>query len=320
MKMIDMTCPKCGATMKLDLDKRKAVCEYCGNTVLLEQEDTLEEIRAKAQSRAYGYHKGRLAAEEEASKRKKHRSIKIAAIIVGAFVLIEMLSFLIVETAKPKINPFDYLEVSFRGVDGKGEVVLNVVNPAENIDTGSIKFTVSKDDYLMQGETISISAASTEYRFTEDKRIYTVEGLDEYLKDLDNLSEEALDTIHTRAETGLKWNLENVKERRMLTEMTPVKLFLITDGKQANRLYDVFEIHLTTSAGEKTCYVVTYFKDVVVREGEQVSIEMSGGMYIGHLYSVENWLYIMAYDSLEEVRAEILTNQDSYMELKELDL
>lgn len=320
MKTIEMTCPKCGASMKPDLDNGKAVCEYCGNVILIEREDTMEEIRAKAQSRAYGYHKGRLKAEEEASEKRKRRSRKTVAMIVGIFVLITMGPALAVELAKPRINPFDYIEVSFQGVDGKGEAVLHVVNTADNIDTNRIKFTISKDDYLVQGETISISAASTEYRFTEAARVYTVEGLDEYLKDLDNIPEEALEIIHIKAEAGLKFNLERCVNSGVPTDMSPVKLFLLTDGKQSNRLYDVFEAHLMTSEGEKTCYVVTYFKDVVIHSGEQVSMDMSGGMYFGKFFYVEPSLYITAYDSLEELRADILTNQDSYMELKELDL
>ena len=48
MKMIDMTCPKCSAVLKVDDKKEKAVCEYCGYQVLIEREDTPEELRAKA--------------------------------------------------------------------------------------------------------------------------------------------------------------------------------------------------------------------------------------------------------------------------------
>ena len=69
-----------------------------------------------------------------------------------------------------------------------------------------------------------------------------------------------------------------------------MKLFLTTDGKQTNQLYDVFEAHFMTNDGEKTYYVLARFEDVVVRDGEQVSIDMSGGMYIGHLTQVQGWI------------------------------
>ena len=47
---------------------------------------------------------------------------------------------------------------------------------------------------------------------------------------------------------------------------------------------------------------------------------MPSGVYFGNLTQVQGWLWIMVYDSLEKVRAAILTSQDTSMELKELDL
>lgn len=39
MNVLDMTCPKCGATMALDEDKGKAECAYCGYRKLIEKKD-----------------------------------------------------------------------------------------------------------------------------------------------------------------------------------------------------------------------------------------------------------------------------------------
>lgn len=71
---------------------------------------------------------------------------------------------------------------------------------------------------------------------------------------------------------------------------------------------------------EVTYYVQACFSDVLVRDEEQVSLSMSYGMYHGHLTQVWGSIWIMAYDSVEEIRTDILTSQNSYMELKELDL
>lgn len=318
MKIIDMTCPKCGASLKPDLAKGNAVCEYCGHHILIEQEDTIEEIRVKAQSRAYGYYKAKL--EAKAGKKEKYRGPKIGAIVIGVIVLIAIGSAAIQELAKPKINPFDYIEVSFQGKDGEGKLVMDARGSAEDIDVNRIEFDISKENDLLQGETISIHAASQDYRLAEKTRVYTVDGLDEYLKDLENVPEEVLDIIHRKAESSLDLNLESSKNVGAFIDMKPVKLFLTTDGKQTNELYDVFEVRFMTQAGEKTYYVMACFDSVVVRAGEQVSIDMSGGTYKGQLIQVEDWLCIMGYDSLEEIRADILTSQDTYMELKELDL
>ena len=38
MKLIEVTCPKCGATMKVDQNKKEMNCEYCGNKFLIDDE------------------------------------------------------------------------------------------------------------------------------------------------------------------------------------------------------------------------------------------------------------------------------------------
>lgn len=322
MKTIDLTCPKCGATMKPDRYAGKALCEYCGYQMLIEKEDTLEEIRAKEQAKSYGYHRGRLRAEAEAKEadRRKTGPLKIYLLIFGVIALLLVFVNAVNYLSMPQINPFDYIEVSFVGTDGDGEVKLEVKGAIDCIDANFIDFEISKEDYLFQGETITVEAASEKYRLSEQSKSFIVEGLDEYLKDLEDIPQEALELIHLKAEARLELNLDSSKESGHFIDMKPVKLFLLTDGKQTNSLYDAFEVHFSTNDGEKTFYVLVGFDDVIVRNGAQVSIDMSYGMYCGHLTQVQGWLWITAYNSLEEIRAELLTGQDSYMELKELDL
>ena len=321
MQFIDMTCPKCGAALKVDTKQGRASCEYCGHLMLIEKEDTLEEIRQKAQSRSYGYHKGKLKAEAEAAaqRREKQKKWKIPVIIVAVILFLGVFSAGSTQLAKPKVNPFECIEVSFQGKDGRGELELTVVAPS-GIDVNYIDYDISKDSHLYQGETITIQARSNTYRLEENTRTYVVEGLDEYLKDLQNIPQDALALIHAKAENALELNLDGPKALGYLKEMKPVKLFLTTDGKQSNELYDVFQVDFQTGDSESTYYVLACFSDVIVRNREQVSIDMPYGIYLGHLTQVQGACYIMAYDSLEEVKTDILTSQDSYVELKELDL
>ncbi len=322
MKMVDMTCPKCGAVMQVDAEKEKAVCEYCGALFLLEKEDTLEEIQAKAEAKAYGYHKGKLAAQERAAALKKKNKIKIPVpvIIIAILMLIGMISVIPQHFAKPKVNPFDCIDVTFRGTDGDGEIVIEMTGAVPGIDANRITYDISKEDYLIEGETVSIEASSSDYRLTENTQFYTVDGLDEYLKDLEELSQEALDMIHIQAEKVLELNLDSTKACGYFVDMKPVKLFLITDGKQTNSLYDVFEVTFSVDDTEVIYYVAACFDDVILRSGEQNFVNMSYGMYYGSLTQVQGPIYIMAYDSLDEIRNDIRLNMESYMELKERDL
>jgi DNA-directed RNA polymerase subunit RPC12/RpoP len=41
MKLISMVCPHCGAQLSIDLDRRQAFCQYCGNTLLVDDENTI---------------------------------------------------------------------------------------------------------------------------------------------------------------------------------------------------------------------------------------------------------------------------------------
>lgn len=324
----DMTCPKCGGTMNIDRTKGLISCAYCGYQMMTEKEESLAEIEAKAQSRSYGYHKGKLRAEAEAKayadrNKKSEKKISggwIAFFVIAGIVLLGVLTNGTKELAKPLVNPFDYIEVSFVGKDGRGEATLSRVLKEEEIDVNYIDYDISKSRNLLQGETITITASSNLYRLTEDSKTYTVDGLDEYLKDLTGISQEALDLIHAKAESALDLNIEKTKTAGYFVDMKPVKLFLLTDGKQSNELYDVFEIRFKTSSGEQTYYVMACFSQVIIREGKQVSLDMSSGIYLGGLTQVQGAIWIMAYDSVEDVRVSILTSLDRDMELKELDL
>ena len=61
MKLIEMNCPSCGADLKLDADCSKAVCEYCGASVLVDGAQLRD-----AEREGYEFEKGRQRAIAEA--------------------------------------------------------------------------------------------------------------------------------------------------------------------------------------------------------------------------------------------------------------
>ena len=69
MKLINMTCPNCGATLVVDADNKKATCEHCGATVLIDDEVKQINIQySNAEEDGYRFEKGRIRAQREASK------------------------------------------------------------------------------------------------------------------------------------------------------------------------------------------------------------------------------------------------------------
>ncbi|MBR4966408.1 MAG: hypothetical protein IKY53_07925 [Lachnospiraceae bacterium] len=320
LKIEHMECPRCGASLSPEKGNAEVICQFCGAAFQIKDEVNLEEIRATAESKSYGYHKGKLRAEIEADAIKKQNSVNVfmPLIIIGTALLLFAGTWMVIWLCMPKVDPFACISVTFEGIDGDGTVSVRGTDPS--VDINLIDYEISKDSYLSEGDSISIVARSGEYRLAERTKTYTVEGLTRYLNDLDNISGEALALIHTRAQEDQKSNLENVISTDSLISMEPIMLFLSTDGKKKNLLYDVFEARIDTPDGEIICYPVTVYNDVIIDKEKSASVKISYGMYCGNYINVGNSIYISAYESIETVRTTIATEKDVEMELMELDL
>ena len=64
MKLIDTTCPKCGANLRIDADRQSAFCEYCGAQILIDDEVQRLQID-NAENAGYAFEKGRQRAWQE---------------------------------------------------------------------------------------------------------------------------------------------------------------------------------------------------------------------------------------------------------------
>lgn len=42
MELIDLTCSRCGAQLKVNKDLKKCMCQYCGNEIHLSKDKTVE--------------------------------------------------------------------------------------------------------------------------------------------------------------------------------------------------------------------------------------------------------------------------------------
>ena len=69
MKLIDTTCPKCGANLRVDADRQSAFCEYCGGQILIDDEAQHLQID-NAESAGYAFEKGRQRAQSEAQAQR----------------------------------------------------------------------------------------------------------------------------------------------------------------------------------------------------------------------------------------------------------
>lgn len=65
MKLIDVTCSKCGATLHINTDDEVIKCEYCGNEFILDDVNNVNLNTSNADEIGYKFEKGRLKAREE---------------------------------------------------------------------------------------------------------------------------------------------------------------------------------------------------------------------------------------------------------------
>lgn len=75
MRLVNMTCPNCGAQLQVDVDRKQAYCEHCG-TKLFMQDDVHHIVYDNAEDAGYKFEKGRQRAQEERERiNRQGRSI-----------------------------------------------------------------------------------------------------------------------------------------------------------------------------------------------------------------------------------------------------
>lgn len=70
MKLIDLTCNKCGAQLKVNAELSKCMCQYCGNEMLIDQEIIHHKID-NAFDAGYQAELGRIKAQEDIKRQQE---------------------------------------------------------------------------------------------------------------------------------------------------------------------------------------------------------------------------------------------------------
>lgn len=79
MRLIDASCPHCGASLKIDADMSQAVCEHCGAQILID--DEVQHVQYdNAEEAGYKFEKGRQRAQAEAGRQQQHTTYTVQVV------------------------------------------------------------------------------------------------------------------------------------------------------------------------------------------------------------------------------------------------
>ena len=233
--------------MQVSPDKTEATCPYCKHKFLIQKDQTIEELKEKEEKLSYAREKGiRDAISEDKKKNRKNTISTIILVFIGIIVVSVISEFIGYYAKEYMENPFKCIDVSFAGLEGKGKLIITDNNSCQNYS--DLKFMPTKDNNLNQNEKIKIVVTSDNYRFDEIEKEYTVTGLSEYLKDLNNLTSEMITKIHKSTKAELQDM--GIVFRGKLVSLEPYKFYLYTKNDKNNILYDVYKAKIKPDSGK----------------------------------------------------------------------
>lgn len=319
-KKFDLVCDQCGGMMTLSADRKEMHCEYCGNIVILPDHEQEEKV-------AYAKRKAELDAQHEHYEKRKRAERKhlnvsklIALLCVVSLLLIPASCAVIPYIFRPTINPFEYIDVKFEGIDGQGSATVELVKTNGHVKSlEDLCVSISKTYQLSENEVIVISTNPFEATcwHSQTSKEYTVKGLELFLTDLNNIDENAEKIIHQKS---LQLIGMTTDDQPQFSTPKHEKFYLLSDGKKENVLYDVFSCEWKLVEGySENIYLVAYYTDIIVHNGDNATFSYDDCMYTGNLlykgsYSNSS---VFGFDSLEDIEIDLNTNHAPDMVLTE---
>ncbi len=248
-------------------------------------------------------------------KKKMMRALIVLLVVLAALIA----ALFLYPMFLPKIDPFEYVKLEFEGDTGSGAVSVVPRDDLVGADVSKITYRLSKDSGLVQGEKIRMTAESRFYNLLVKEKEYTVDGLNEYLMDVADLSENAIMSMHEKSETQIRLILGNPEDslsvKNELISKEPCRIWLLASDA-GNILYDVYQAKFRSMNGkEKTVYLVIYYENVRTNPLNRDAFAFDSSMFKGDVFLLgnEDDSVITGYSSLKKAK-EILV--DSEMEGK----
>ena len=223
-------------------------------------------------------------------------------------------------------NPFNCIDVKFYGVDGSGKV--EIINNETCDNYVDLQFSVSENNQLKEGQTINILVSSDTYRFDTYSKEYKVSGLSKYLTNLAQLTNEMITKLHNYSSNHLKDKGYGISFKGEVVSLTPYKIYLATNGKDDNVLYDVYKTTIKTRSGKKyDKYMVAYYEDFLLLTNNELfsysrlwhcgRVIEAGHPNVSSANMKDYAGYLNGFEQIEDFKAYINQNNDGKYEITE---
>lgn len=316
-KNASMICPKCGASLKIEAyndNYDQIVCPYCDyKRIEPKRKSTVEQMEHE-ENIVYAKEKGYLRANDEIEEIKKNRTRKRIGISISVLLFAVIIFNFVKKMNRPKVDPFSYVTIDCSGIDGKGKCQMKLEDAKDDkgeiINTSKIKYQISKTDEFSNDDTFTVTAESDTYQLTEKSKVYTVSGLDEYLKNVDELSQDNIDLFVSEA-LAKQPDVTDSSDGATFNSVTAKKL-IVMSADQTSTVYVISEIDYTLQDGTKVSYYLsTYFKNVVLRKNSsgEYSVAHGESMYTGDMIHLVGSRFFIGYASQEAAESAARTNQ-----------
>lgn len=334
-----LKCPQCGGNMELltGKDKHMAQCPYCGYSRILEKEQTKEEHDARLRELIYLNEKSRLRAQEEhnaSQNARVRRGKRIAlAIILIPFIIgivFAVLKGIFGDPTLPSVDPFEGIKVTFSGTDGMGRADVSGVS--------GVRYTVSGNGTLSEGNTVVIKASSDSMNLTKKSESYVVKGLDLYLTDESMANEEVLSVLRETVSQAIDREfsstgsmLSSATKHYDSYEWEEAGIYLVTDGKNESHVIEAVVLGFTRGNEKVTACAAYCFDDVILHPNGIAPVSWQWDGFIGRIMDIGSmgsgsdpmwgtYMGVMTgFDSVSELENYIGNNYAGLTKLQRLD-
>ena len=306
-------CPYCGAGLRIHPKATSCKCPYCDNSFTRDVNVVVNELEET------DVHYNEMELDNQRSKNRRKTITIVLLILLSPLILgtVATIIGVIVLFANPdlvdeysddtsyssyssyyeeqerssitRINPFDKIEIKYYGESGRATASGYDRN---DWPVSDIKKEISRREDLKNGDEIIVTLTVSDetkalldkknIQITETSKTYTVEGLDEYITDISQLSNTALtalrDTIDDAMDKELffSYDIDRTNCDYQVKYREIGWISYVTKTYSSSRLYLIYEVTFSTSYNnleDEVIYIPIYFSNAMISSDGNCSVD-----------------------------------------------